>query len=260
MIEIEHQDAQGLLGAHRPPGFPFQHLLPDSGGCKGRSRDRLIDWLRRASRSRMLATDSPTCSANVVFNDNSASRQSPGALVSGLKMQDAERFALRQDGHAQVRYSSRRRHGAHAAVVSPATTRCGCPVRRAQQASVQIPSPADRSRATGRPPRARLRSENRAAADAPRGSGKIFGAKPAAAANTSLCVMQLCSSSPILASSRRPLRTLGEFAHHSFVLLIQLLRAEARSHISVLQTGVGVHEPVGVLLDLLLQHSLSVRI
>ncbi len=41
-----------------------------------------MDWVRNASRSRMLATDNPTCAAKVVLNDSSESASDGDSSVA----------------------------------------------------------------------------------------------------------------------------------------------------------------------------------
>src|ERR1700691_202473 len=83
---------------------------------------------------------------------------------------------------------------ARRAVLPPAHTKCGCPVRSAQH-PVASNSVVGSWQSVHDPiTSARVRS-GFSLATAPRAVGKIFGAKPKAAANTSSRLTQLCKSS-----------------------------------------------------------------
>src|ERR1700722_6702614 len=79
----------------------------------------------------MFATDKPTCPANVVLSERSEdSRWGAPSVACRCRMPSVSPCA-RIGMHKYVFFTPAA--CAHGAVESPATTRCGCPVRKAQQ-------------------------------------------------------------------------------------------------------------------------------
>ncbi|HEY6369883.1 MAG TPA: hypothetical protein VIX37_04850 [Candidatus Sulfotelmatobacter sp.] len=115
MVEVEHQDTQALLGAHRPASFAFQHLFQIAAVAETGERiaDRLI-------AQGLAQADVGYGEADLLGEHVDREQDGLGYFTGRdhLEIKSADRFAVRQQRQADVGGIGRRHLSALGRVIS----------------------------------------------------------------------------------------------------------------------------------------------